>query len=39
MNWDRIEGNWDQFKGKVKETGKLTDDELAHAQPSTQADC
>ena len=29
MNWDRIEGNWKQFKGKVKEKwGKLTDDEL-----------
>jgi uncharacterized protein YjbJ (UPF0337 family) len=29
MNWDRIEGNWKQFKGKVKEEwGKLTDDDL-----------
>ena len=29
MNWDRIEGNWKQFKGKVKaQWGKLTDDEL-----------
>ena len=29
MNWDRIEGNWKQAKGKVKEHwGKLTDDEL-----------
>lgn len=29
MNWDRIEGNWKQFKGKVKEKwGKLTDDDL-----------
>jgi uncharacterized protein YjbJ (UPF0337 family) len=29
MNWDRVEGNWKQFKGKVKEQwGKLTDDEL-----------
>src|SRR5882762_3512044 len=29
MNWDRIEGNWKQAKGKVKEQwGKLTDDEL-----------
>jgi uncharacterized protein YjbJ (UPF0337 family) len=29
MNLDRIEGNWRQFKGKVKERwGKLTDDEL-----------
>jgi uncharacterized protein YjbJ (UPF0337 family) len=30
MNWDRIEGNWEQFTGKVKaQWGKLTDDELA----------
>ena len=29
MNWDRIEGIWKQFKGKVKEQwGKLTDDQL-----------
>ncbi|WP_439534058.1 CsbD family protein [Polymorphobacter sp.] len=29
MNWDRIEGNWQQFTGKVKESwGKLTDDDL-----------
>ena len=29
MNWDRIEGNWKQFTGKVKEQwGKLTDDDL-----------
>ncbi len=29
MNWDRIEGDWKQFVGKVKEKwGKLT-----HAQP------
>lgn len=29
MSWDKVEGNWKQFKGKVKETwGKLTDDEL-----------
>jgi uncharacterized protein YjbJ (UPF0337 family) len=29
MNWDRMEGNWKQFKGKVKEQwGKLTDDDL-----------
>ena len=30
MNWDRIEGDWKQFAGKVKEQwGKLTDDDLA----------
>jgi uncharacterized protein YjbJ (UPF0337 family) len=29
MNWDRIEGNWKQAKGRVKEKwGKLTDDQL-----------
>jgi uncharacterized protein YjbJ (UPF0337 family) len=29
MNWDRIEGNWKQFKGKVQsQWGKLTDDEV-----------
>jgi uncharacterized protein YjbJ (UPF0337 family) len=29
MNWDRIEGQWKQLKGRVKEKwGDLTDDEL-----------
>ncbi|MGD9806586.1 MAG: CsbD family protein [Hyphomicrobiaceae bacterium] len=29
MNWDRIEGGWKEFKGKVKQQwGELTDDEL-----------
>ncbi|RYF29304.1 MAG: CsbD family protein [Comamonadaceae bacterium] len=29
MNQDQIEGNWKQFKGKVKEQwGKLTDDDI-----------
>lgn len=29
MNWDTVEGNWKQFKGKVKaQWGKLTDDHL-----------
>jgi uncharacterized protein YjbJ (UPF0337 family) len=29
MDWNRVEGNWKQFKGKAKEQwGKLTDDEL-----------
>jgi len=29
MAWDRVRGNWKQFKGEVKEQwGKLTDDEL-----------
>ncbi len=30
MDWNRIEGNWKQFTGKVKEQwGQLTDDDLA----------
>ena len=29
MDWNRIEGTWKQFKGRVKEQwGKLTDDEI-----------
>ncbi|MBA8838169.1 CsbD family protein [Brucella anthropi] len=29
MDWNRVEGNWKQFKGSVKEQwGKLTDDDL-----------
>ncbi|GAB4072373.1 hypothetical protein GCM10028812_49920 [Ancylobacter sonchi] len=29
MNWDRIEGNWKQVKGQVRQQwGKLTDDDL-----------
>lgn len=29
MNWDRIEGNWKQLRGAVREQwGKLTDDDL-----------
>ena len=29
MNWDRVEGNWKEFKGKVRQKwGKLTDDDL-----------
>lgn len=29
MNWNQIQGNWKQFKGKVKaKWGDLTDDEL-----------
>ena len=30
MNWDRVQGNWKQFSGKVKQKwGQLTDDDLA----------
>ncbi len=29
MNWDRIEGNWNQFMGNVMERwGDLTEDQL-----------
>jgi uncharacterized protein YjbJ (UPF0337 family) len=29
MNWDRIQGDWKQFAGKIKiQWGKLTDDDL-----------
>jgi uncharacterized protein YjbJ (UPF0337 family) len=29
MNWDRIEGNWKEFKGKVQQKwGKLTDHDM-----------
>ena len=29
MNWDRVEGNWKEFKGKVQQQwGALTDDDL-----------
>lgn len=29
MNWDRVEGNWKQVKGRVQaQWGKLTDDDL-----------
>lgn len=29
MNWDRVEGNWKDLKGKVREKwGRLTDDEV-----------
>ena len=30
MDWNRVEGNWKQMKGKVKEKwAKLSDDDLA----------
>ena len=30
MDWNRVEGNWKQVKGAIKEQwGKLTDDNLA----------
>lgn len=33
MNKDRIEGNWKQLKGKIKQRwGQLTDDDLDQAE-------
>ena len=33
MNWDRIEGNWKEFKGKIQtKWGKITEDDLAVVQ-------
>ena len=33
MDWDRVEGNWMQFKGKIRQQwGKLTDDDLEKIQ-------
>ncbi|MDX2266132.1 MAG: CsbD family protein [Hyphomicrobiales bacterium] len=29
MNWDRVEGNWKQIKGKIRSAwGNITDDDL-----------
>jgi uncharacterized protein YjbJ (UPF0337 family) len=29
MDWNQIEGNWKQFKGKIREKwGQLTDDDI-----------
>ena len=37
MNWDRIQGNWKQFKGKAREQwGKLTDDDLDQVEGQRQ---
>lgn len=33
MNWDIVEGKWDQLKGQVRgKFGKLTDDDLEQAR-------
>lgn len=33
MNWQQIEGKWEQMKGQVKEKwGKLTDDDITAVQ-------
>lgn len=37
MNWDQIEGRWEQVKGGVKEQwGKLTDDDLTEIEGDRQ---
>ncbi|MCW8195156.1 CsbD family protein [Proteobacteria bacterium 005FR1] len=29
MNWDQVQGNWKQFRGKAQaQWGKLTDDDM-----------
>lgn len=31
MNWNQIEGQWDQFKGQLKSKwGKFTDDDMTN---------
>lgn len=38
MNWDRIEGNWKEFKGLArKRWGELTDDDWDVIQGSREA--
>lgn len=33
MNWQQVEGNWQQFRGKAKsQWGKLTDDDMDRIQ-------
>lgn len=35
MNWDRIEGNWEQLKGQARQKwGKLTDNDVQQAKGS-----
>jgi uncharacterized protein YjbJ (UPF0337 family) len=35
MNWDQVEGNWKEFKGKVRQQwGDLTDDDLDRVKGS-----
>lgn len=37
MNWDRVEGNWKEVKGKAKQQwGKLTDDEIDQLEGNSQ---
>jgi uncharacterized protein YjbJ (UPF0337 family) len=33
MNWDQIQGNWMQFKGRLRESwGDLTDDDISRIE-------
>ena len=35
MNWDRVQGDWKQFTGKVKQQwGQLTDNDLTQINGS-----
>ncbi len=35
MNWDKVSGDWKQFKGQLKQSwGKLTDDDLSYIEGS-----
>ncbi len=35
MDWNRVEGNWKQFKGQIKEKwGELTDDDIDRMEGS-----
>lgn len=35
MNWDQVQGNWKEFKGKVQQQwGDLTNDELDRVEGS-----
>lgn len=37
MNWDRIEGSWNEFSGKAKQQwGKLTDDDWTRIKGNRQ---
>lgn len=38
MNWDQVQGNWREFKGKLHQKyGDLTDDEVEEAKGSQEA--
>jgi uncharacterized protein YjbJ (UPF0337 family) len=33
MNWEQVQGKWDQVKGEARQQwGKLTDDDIAQAK-------